>query len=170
MKKPDSIEIRSVQYVTNELKKHGNQRNRDGMAKFGINVEKAFGVNAPAIYALAKKLGKNHEFALKLWASGYHEARHVAAMIDLPELVTKSQMNNWVKDFNSWDICDGTCNNLFRKTEYAYDKVFEWVKRKDEFVRRAGFVLIATLSVHDKKRADEEFLQFFPLIKKYSTD
>ena len=165
--KPNSY---SVQEVINELKKHGSQYNREGMARFGINTDMAFGVNAPTMYALAKKIGKNHELALELWESGYHEARQVAAMIDEPELVTKSQMNKWVKDFDSWDICDGTCSNSFRKTPFAYDKIFEWVKRKEEFVRRAGFVLIATLAVHDKKRPDEDFILFFPLIKEYATD
>ena len=160
----------SVKYVISELKKRGSQYNREGMARYGINVETAFGVGAPAKYALAKRLGKNHDLALKLWDSGYHDARHIAGLIDEPAMVTKSQMNKWVKDFNSWDICDGTCNNLFRKTPYAFDKVFEWVKRKEEFVRRAGFVLIAVLAVHDKKRQDEDFILFFPLIKEYSSD
>ena len=156
--------------VIAELKKHYNPRNVEGMARYGINVEKAFGVNVPLLHALAKKIGKNHELALELWESGYHEARHVASMIDDPKLVTKSQMNKWVKDFNSWDICDGTCSNLFRKTPHAIEKIFEWCERKEEFVRRTGFSLICYVAVHDKKRDDKDFLQFFPIIKKHSVD
>lgn len=160
----------SAKDVSKELKKHGSEYNRNGMARYGINVEKAFGVNAPTMYALAKKIGKNHELSLKLWDSGYHEGRQVAAMIADPKLVTQSQMNKWVKDFNSWDICDGTCSNLFRKTPYAFDKIIEWSKRKDEFVRRAAFALLAFVAVHDKKRDDKEFLQFFDIIKHHSID
>ena len=159
-----------VQDVIEELRKHYNPRNLEGMARYGINVEKAFGVNVPVLRALAKKIGTNHELALKLWESGYHEARHIATMIDNPNLVTESQMNKWVRDFNSWDICDGACSNLFRFTPHAFEKVFEWTERKEEFIRRTGFSLIAYLAVHDKKRGDKDFLKFFPLIKKHSVD
>ena len=160
----------TAQDVIEELRKYYNPRNLEGMSHYGINVEKAFGVNVPVLRALAKKIGTNHELALKLWESGYHEARHIATMIDDPKLVTKSQMNKWVRDFNSWDICDGACSNLFRFTPHAFDKVFEWTKRKEEFIRRTGFSLIAYLAVHDKKRDDKNFLKFFPLIKKHSVD
>lgn len=160
----------TVKEIIAELKKHGNEYNRQGMKRFGINVDKAFGVNVPVMRKLAMKIGKNHELALKLWESGYHEARHIATMIADPKLTNKTLLNNWARDFNSWDIVDGTCSNLIRKTDYAYDLIPGWVKSKKEFVRRAAFSLIAYLSVHDKKRSDEEFLQFFPLIKQYSTD
>ncbi|MBI3124271.1 MAG: DNA alkylation repair protein [Ignavibacteriales bacterium] len=160
----------TTKQIIAELKKNGNEHNRKGMARFGINVDKAFGVNVPVMRALAKVIGKNHELAIELWKSGYHEARHVAAMIDDPKLVTKAQMNKWVCDFNSWDICDGTCSNLFRKTPYAIEKIFEWCEKKDEYIRRAGFSLMCYVAVHHKTRDDEEFLEFFPLIKKYSVD
>ena len=161
----------TVSEIIDQLKKNYNKKNLDGMARFGIKVDKAFGLSAPRLKELAKKIGKNnHELALELWDSGYHDARHIAAMIDDPKLVTKSQMNKWVKDFYSWDLCDGTCSNLFRKTPFAIEKIFEWVEKKDEFVRRAGFSLIAYVAVHHKTRDDKEFLNFFPLIIKYSTD
>lgn len=160
----------TVTEIIDELKRHYNPRNLEGMARYGINVEKAFGVNVPVLRALAKKIGTDHELALKLWESGYHEARHIATMIDDPNLVTKAQMNKWVRDFNSWDICDGTCSNLFRFTPHAFDKIFEWTERKEEFIRRTGFSLIAYLAVHEKKRDDKDFLKFFPLIKKHSID
>ncbi|MDP3580451.1 MAG: DNA alkylation repair protein [Ignavibacteria bacterium] len=160
----------TAKQIIAELKKNGSEYNRKGMARFGINVNKAFGVNVPVMRALAKLIGKNHELALELWESDYHEARHVATMIDDPKLVTKAQMNKWVRDFNSWDICDGTCSNLFRKTPYAIEKIFEWCEKKDEYVRRAGFSLMCYVAVHHKTRDDEEFLEFLPLIKKYSVD
>ncbi|MDQ7818578.1 MAG: DNA alkylation repair protein [Melioribacteraceae bacterium] len=160
----------TVKEIIAELKKNGSEYNRQGMKRFGINVDKAFGVNVPVMRALAKKIGRNHDLALKLWGSGYHEARHVATMIADPKLTTKALMNKWIKDFNSWDIVDGSCSNLFRKTDYAYDMIPKWAKSNKEFVRRTAFSMIAYLAVHDKKRSDEEFLQFFPLIKKYSTD
>jgi len=160
----------TTEEIISELKKHSNPKNIEGMKRYGINVDKAFGLNAPTMYAIAKRIGKNHKLALELWETGYHEARHIAAMIDDPKLVTKSQMNRWVKDFNSWDIVDGTCSNLFRKTPYAIEKIFEWCERKEEFIRRAGFSLICYVAVHDKKRDNKDFLQFLPLIKKYSVD
>ncbi|KAF0159462.1 MAG: hypothetical protein FD188_2211 [Ignavibacteria bacterium] len=160
----------TAKQIIAELRKNGSEYDRKGMARFGINVDKAFGVNVPVMRTLAKLIGKNHELAIELWESGYHEARHVAAMIDDPKLVTKAQMNKWVRDFNSWDICDGTCSNLFRKTPYAIEKIFEWCEKKDEFVRRAGFSLMCYVAVHHKTRDDEEFLEFLPLIKKYSVD
>ena len=162
--------MKSVEEVINELKKHYNPHNIEGMKRYGIKVDKAFGVNAPTMYAIAKRIGKNHKLALELWQTGYHEARHIAAMIDDPKLVTKSQMNKWVKDFNSWDICDGTCSNLFRKTPFTVEKILEWCEKKEEYIRRAGFSLLCYVAVHDKKRDDKDFLQFFPLIKKHSVD
>lgn len=160
----------NVKEIIAELKKNGSQYNREGMKKFGINVDKAFGVNVPVMRKLAKKIGRNHKLAIKLWESGYHEARHVATMIADPKLTTRSLLNNWVKDFNSWDIVDGSCSNLIRKTDFAYDLIPKWVKSNKEFVRRTAFSLIAYLAVHDKKKNDEEFLQYLPLIKEYSTD
>lgn len=160
----------TLKEIISELKKHGSEYNRLGMKRYGINVDKAFGVNVPVMRKIAKRIGKNHELAIKLWDSGYHEARHIATMVADPNRITKTLINNWVKDFNSWDIVDGSCSNLIRKTEQAYNMIPKWAKSKKEFVRRTAFSLIAYLAVHDKKRSDEEFLQFFPLIKKYSTD
>ncbi len=160
----------TIEQIISELKKHSNPKNLEGMSRYGINVEKAFGLNVPFMRKMAKKIGNNHRLALELWETGYHEARHIAAMIDDPKLVTKFQMNKWVRDFNSWDICDGTCSNLFRKTPFAVEKIIEWSEKKNEYIRRAGFSLICYVAVHDKKRGDKDFLQFFPLIKKHSLD
>lgn len=156
--------------VISELEKHYNAKNVEGMKHFGINTEKAFGITTPVIKAIAKKIGRNHELALELWETGYHEARAIAFLTADPKQVTKSLMNKWVRDFDNWAVCDGTCCYLFRFTPYAIDKIFEWAPKKEEYVRRTAFSLIAYIAVHDKKRDDKEFFQFFPLIKKYSTD
>lgn len=119
---------------------------------------------------MAKEIGRNHLFAEELWASGIHEARILASMIDEPQLVTTQQMDDWVHDFDSWDVCDQVCGNLFDKTPCAYQKAIEWCSQEQEFVRRAGFVMMAELAVHDKKALDEAFLPFFPLIQRYADD
>jgi 3-methyladenine DNA glycosylase AlkD len=142
----------------------------EGMARFGIIPENTYGVSIPNLRKIAKELGTDHHLAQELWLSGIHEAKILASMIDDPEEVTEVQMERWVKDFDSWDICDQCCSNLFDKTDLAYQKAVEWSAREEEFVKRAGFVLMATLAVHDKKAEDETFLQFLPLIKRESTD
>jgi 3-methyladenine DNA glycosylase AlkD len=140
------------------------------MARFGIDPDNTYGISIPTLRKIAKDTGKNHALALQLWSSGIHEARLLAGMIDSPEDVTEEQMESWVKDFNSWDVCDQVCSNLFDKTEFAYKKAVEWSKREEEFVKRAGFVLMAALAVHDKSAKDEEFVKFLPIIKRESVD
>jgi 3-methyladenine DNA glycosylase AlkD len=156
--------------IIKKLKSHSNPKNVEGMARFGINPKNTLGVSMPLLHKTAKEIGKDHELAQELWNSGIHEAKILAALIDDPKLVDSKQMEKWVRDFDSWDVCDQTCMNLFDKTPFAYQKAIKWAKEKSEFVRRAGFALMATLSVHDKKAKDEQFLKFFPLIKKFSTD
>jgi len=119
---------------------------------------------------MAKEMGTNHNLAIQLWQSCIHEARILACLIDNPKLVTEEQMDNWVKDFDSWDVCDQCCSNLFRKTQYAHQKVFEWCVSDEEFVKRAGFVLIAVMAVHDKEADDSLFEQFLSVIKTGADD
>lgn len=159
-----------IKEIINEFKLNGSEKNLAGMKRFGINALNGFGVPVPVIRNIAKKIKKNHELALKLWETKIHEARLLASMIAEPEKVTKSQMNTWVKDFYSWDICDQVCMNLFRETKFAYEKAVEWTESKHEFIKRAGFVLMATLAVHSKELTDKDFITFFPLIKKGSLD
>ncbi|MGK9369180.1 DNA alkylation repair protein [Melioribacter sp. Ez-97] len=156
--------------VLNILSSKNNEKNKAGMARYGIKVERAFGISVNELREIAKRIGKNHELAGELWKSGYHEARHLAVMIEEAGKVTGTQMDKWVSDFDSWDICDGTCIHLFRKTPYAYEKIDEWKKRDKEFVRRAAFAMIATLAVHDKKMEDGRFEKYFNDIKRYSVD
>lgn len=156
--------------VLTQLKKQADPRKAAGMARFGIDPKNALGISIPFLRGLAKKMGKDHLLAEKLWRTKIHEARLLAGFIDDHKLVTSKQMESWVKDFDSWDICDQVCSSLFDKTPYAYQKAKQWAKRKEEYVRRAGFVMMACLSVHDKKAPDEKFLPLFPLIEKYSID
>ena len=153
-----------------KLKLLAKAENTAGMARFGINPQNTLGVSIPVLRMLAKKMGKNHRLAGKLWKSGFHEARILAALVDEPEQVTARQMDGWAKDFDSWDVCDQVCSNLFDKTLFAYEKVAEWSESKEEFVKRAGFVLMAALAVHDKKALDGKFERFFPLIRREALD
>lgn len=156
--------------ILDRLKELSDPEAVEGMARFGINPENTFGVSIPNLRKLAKKIGRNHELAQQLWSSGFHEARILASMIDDPEEVTEEQMESWVKEFDSWDVCDQCCMNLFDETQFAYQKAFEWSGRKEEFVKRAGFVLMACLAVGDKKAEDSQFEQFFPVIQREAGD
>lgn len=141
-----------------------------GMTRFGINPDNNYGVSVATLRKIAKEIGVDHDLAIQLWQSGIHETRMLACLIDDPKLVTREQMQNWVMDFDSWDICDQCCSNLFRKTEYARQKVLEWSFADGEFVKRAGFVLMAVLAVHDKKADDSLFEHFLPVIKAGAAD
>jgi len=150
--------------IIQHIKSLHNPEAVKGMARFGINPKNTYGVSIPHLRTLAKQVGKNHQLALKLWASGIHEARILACLIDDPTGVTEGQMEKWVKDFDSWDVCDQCCSNLFDKTNFSYQKALQWAQRDKEFVKRAGFAMMAALAVHDKKARDKDFIQFFPLI------
>jgi 3-methyladenine DNA glycosylase AlkD len=134
--------------IIKKLKSMKNPRNVEGMARFGINPKTALGVSVVELRKIAKEAGKSHQVALDLWKSGIHEARLLAGMVDVADEVTERQMESWVSDFDSWDVCDQACMNLFDRTKYAKQKAAEWTKRKEEFVKRAGFALMAVLAVH----------------------
>lgn len=156
--------------VLRELRRLGNPADAAGMGRFGINTETALGIRIPELRRLAKSLGKNHSLAGELWRSGLHEARILAGMIDDPRQVTIDQMEQWAAAFNSWDLCDQVCMNLFDRTPDAWDKALEWSERDEEFVKRAGFALMACLAWHDKKATDEPFAPFFPAIARAADD
>ncbi len=156
--------------ILKELKALANPANVEGMARFGINPGNTYGVSIPVLRKMAKGIGTDHALALELWSSGIHEARLLAGFIDDPEQVTEKQMQDWVAGFDSWDVCDQVCSNLFDRTRFAYDKAFEWSERQEEFVKRAGFVLMAALAVHDKAATDETMARFLPVIARESTD
>jgi 3-methyladenine DNA glycosylase AlkD len=156
--------------IIERLKSLSNPKAVDGMARFGINPRGTLGVSIPNLRKIAKATGKDHEVASQLWKSGIHEARMLAGFIDDPALVTLEQMEKWVSDFDSWDVCDQVCSNLFDKTPFAYEKAVEWAGRQEEFVKRAGFVLMAALAVHDKTAGESEFKKFLSLIKREASD
>ena len=156
--------------IVRHLRSLENKHNQEGMGRFGINVDHALGISVKVLRQLAKEYGRDHETALELWETGIHEARLLAVLTDDPGMLSEQQMECWVRDIDSWDLCDQACSNLFDKWPGAVDKVFEWSARPEEFVKRAGFVLMVALSVHDKKAADETFTGFLPVIERESGD
>jgi 3-methyladenine DNA glycosylase AlkD len=160
----------TVDEVLAELANLGSERNRQGMSRFGINIERAYGVSVGEIRKLGKRTRRDHKLALALWATGKHEARILASIIADPLQVTVRLMNTWIRDFDSWDLCDQCCGNLFIQTPYAWKKAVEWTRRKAEFEKRAGFALMAHLASHAKNAPDERFLAFFPLIERADDD
>lgn len=156
--------------IIKRLKALSNPKAIEGMARYGITPHKTFGVSIPNLRKIAKEAGRNRNLAQNLWASDIRETRILAGMIDEPTEVIEGQMERWVKDFDYWEICDQCCMNLFEKTRFAYPKAKEWSQREEEFVKRAGFVLMARLAVSDKSAEDDPFEKFFPLIKWESTD
>lgn len=155
--------------IINVLKKASSEQTQKSAAHFGIRVE-TLGVRMPVIRQLGKELKRNHALALELWDSGIHEARILASLLAEKMLVTPDLMDKWVGDFHSWDLCDQTCINLFVHTAYVDQKIIEWIQSNEEYIKRAGFVLIACSAVHRKKESDELFLSFLALLKPASSD
>ena len=160
----------NVADVLTKLRARANPKNVEGMAKFGMSVESRLGVSVPEMRKLAKQIGRDHRLAQALWKTGIAEARIVAAFIADPAAVTSAQMDRWVKDFDSWDVCDQACLSLFDKSPLAWQKIPEWAERDEEFVKRAAFALIAGLAWHDKQAADRRFVDLFPILMKGADD
>lgn len=160
----------SVEEVLQKLKEKSQPNQVEGMARFGITDEQRLGVRVPDMRKLAKEIGKDHNLALLLWKTGIPEARITAALIGEPDKLTEEQMEDWVKDFNSWDVCDQVCMNLFDKTPLAWKKISDWSQREEEFVKRAAFSLIACLAWHDKTAGDQRFINLLPVIKRGAVD
>jgi 3-methyladenine DNA glycosylase AlkD len=159
-----------VKQAVDLLKSLGDPKAVEGMARFGIQSNNSFGVSVPKLRTLALEIGHDHLLALKLWETGLHDARLLATMIDNPKQITIDQMDRWVRDFDSWDVVDGSCGNLSDKTPFAVAIAKEWCKREEEFVKRAGFVLMAELAVHDRQAKDKLFLDFLPMIIEGASD
>jgi 3-methyladenine DNA glycosylase AlkD len=140
------------------------------MARYGISTRGTLGVPVHELRTLARQIGRNHALALELWATGVHEARILATIIDDPARVTRRQMNSWARDFDSWDVCDQACQNLFRFTPHAWMMAAKWAPSRREFVRRAAFALMAGLAGKDKNARDADFIALFPLIAAASAD
>ena len=146
------------------LRAQANPANVAGMARFGINPQGTLGVSLPFLRGLAREIGRDHALAAELWSSGVHEARILATLVDSPAQVTRQQAERWARDLDSWDVCDQACQNLFRYTPFAFELAALWARRKPEFTRRAGFVLMAGLAVKDKRAGDAQFEALLPLI------
>lgn len=156
--------------VVERLRSMENPTNVEGMARFGISSHNTLGISVTTLRAMARSIPKDHDLAIALWKSGIHEARILASMIDEPSMVTREQTISWTSDLDSWDICDQVCSNLFDKTPFAYEIAMEFTSSGREFVKRAGFVIMAALSVHDKNAPDESFMMFLPVILRESRD
>jgi 3-methyladenine DNA glycosylase AlkD len=169
MARPPNIN-ETARRVIDDLREHADPSNIEGMKRYGISIDNALGIAMPVIRDMAKRIGRNHELAQLVWESNYHEARILASLIDEPGKVTFEQMESWVIEVDSWDVCDQLCSNLFDKTIHAYRAARTWSNREEVFVKRAGYALMATLAVHDKIAGDEPFLEFLVLIRKGSTD
>jgi 3-methyladenine DNA glycosylase AlkD len=122
------------------------------------------------IQGLAKRLGRDHALALALWETNYYEARLLTAYVDEPAMVTAAQMDRWARDFDNWGVCDTLCFVLFDRTPHAWRKVEQWSRRREEFVKRAAFALLASLALHDKHAADAQFLRTLPIIERGAVD
>ncbi len=160
----------SVKDVLDRLQSEAKPEQLTGMARFGMAIEKRLGVSVPDMRKLAKELGRDHKLALDLWRTGIAEARIMAGMVGDPTRLTEEQMEEWVKDIDSWDVCDQVCMNLFEKTQLAWKKIIDWSEREEEFVKRTAFSLIACLAWHDKKASDERFTELLPVIIRAATD
>ncbi|HEX9391859.1 MAG TPA: DNA alkylation repair protein [Usitatibacteraceae bacterium] len=147
------------------LKRHGSKATLDGMARYAIPSDKAYGVAMKDIKALGKQLGHNHALALALWDTAVYEARMLASFVGDPAKLTSAQMDRWCKDFDNWAFCDAMCFNLFDRTPHAWAKVAEWSGKRNEFEKRTAFALLWSLTVHDKRAGDEPFLQGLKLIE-----
>ena len=160
----------SVGRVVAELRRLGTKRNVEGMARYGIRAKKVFGDSKPKLDSLAKEIGKNHALGLELWSTGIQDAKILAGLISEPEEVTGAQMELWVRDFDNWDSCDGTCCHLFVFADAAWEKAFAWTERKEEFQKRGGFALVAYLAYRDKDAADSKYLEFLKVIEREAGD
>lgn len=159
-----------VKDVIDLLKSHADARAVEGMSRFGIQGSNALGISMPVLRAIAKEVGKDHAIAEGLWKSGIHEARILAGLVEDVKQVSAAQMEAWVKDFDSWDVCDQVCTEVFRKHPSAYACALKWSRRRPEFEKRAGFALMASLAVHDKKAADDVFLPLLEAIRAGADD
>jgi len=159
-----------VAYALEWLERRGTKKNRDGMARYGIVADKVFGVSMGTMQSLAKELGRDHKLSEALWKTGWYEARMLASLVGEPDRVTPAQMERWVKSFDNWAVCDTATFVLWDRTPHAWGKVREWSGRKEEFVKRAAFAMLASLTVHDKKAPDEPYLAGLKLVEREAVD
>lgn len=160
----------NVEQIVELLRQSADVSRLEGMSGYGIDISSAMGVTMPEIRKVAKGIKKDHSLALDLWKTGIRECQILASLVDDRNQVTKEQMDHWVSDFNSWEVCDQVCGNLFVRTPYAIEKALEYSRSEKEYIKRAGFVLMAEMQVHNKKVSNEELMQFFPVIEREAWD
>ena len=159
-----------VAYALEWLERRGTKKNRDGMARYGIVADKVFGVSMGTMQSLARELGRDHKLSEALWKTGWYEARMLASLVGEPDRVTPAQMERWARSFDNWAVCDTATFVLWDRTPHAWGKVREWSGRKEEFVKRAAFAMLASLTVHDKKAPDEPYLAGLKLVEREAVD
>src|SRR5262249_15848617 len=164
-KQPPHIS-RQVGTALEALEQKSTKRDLANLARFGITASKAYGVSMANVQLIAKGLGRNHAVALALWDTGWYEARLLTSFVDEPERVTAAQMDRWGRDFDNWGICDTVCFHLFDRTPFAWKKVAQWHDKREEFVKRAAFALLASLALHDKRTGNEPFIESFAYIER----
>lgn len=152
------------------LTEHSDKSRAKSLAHFGVEADKAYGIKMPVLRKLAKEIGKDTALAEELWNEGHHEGKLLAGLVANPKEVSLEQMDKWVNEIYSWDVCDQLCINLLVKMDVRWTLTERWVHDKAEYVRRAGLVMIVALRIHDKKAEDKDFEQFFHLLKKYAAD
>jgi len=160
----------SVSELLAALERKGTKANREGMARYAIVAPKIFGVSVAEIRKIAKGIGRDHALALTLWDTGWYEAKMLACFVADPQVMTPGEMDRWTKDFDNWAVCDTACFHLFDRSPHAWRKVDQWARRKGEFVRRAGFALLASLALHDKKGSDDNYRKRLGLIEEFASD
>ena len=138
--------------------------------KFGINAKKSLGIYHKDLKVLAKEIGQNNKLAVELYDTGIYEARILCSKIYDPECISEKQMDRWVENFENWEICDSFCMGFFAKSSHALSKASEWSEAESEFVKRAGFVIMAAYGFADKKSGNEVFEQFFQPIEREADD
>ncbi|HTT32841.1 MAG TPA: DNA alkylation repair protein [Methylomirabilota bacterium] len=158
------------QSVLRELESLADPRVREKMSYFGVNVPQAHGISAPVLHAFAKQIGKNHALAQELWDTGIHEAKSLATLIGEPEKVTEDEMDRWARDFDAWDIVDAACCYLYAYAKPAWSKAIGWSRRREEFVKRAAFSLMAYLSYKDKEAFNVRFRRCLRIIEREARD
>ena len=160
----------TIEQILRRLRKLGDPRVRAAMLRFGVRAKRTYGVAAPALRRLAREIGTHHELALQLWATGIHEARALAGLLGDPARVTARLMDCWARDFDSWDVVDGSCCHLFVFARPAWKKAIEWSRSDQEYVKRAGFSLMAYLAVHDEQASDARFARLLAIIRREAAD
>ncbi len=160
----------TVRAVLKKLGVLGDPAVRATMVRFGVHAKHAHGISMPLLYKLAKQIGTDHGLAQQLWSSGIHEARILAGLVDDPARVSAKQMDRWAREFDSWDVVDGSCCHLFVFAAPAWKKAVEWSRRKPEYTKRAGFALMAYLAVHDKQASDARYARLLPIIRRHASD